>query len=292
LDLSLSITLFSELIQEKKIMSDQHTNSHGPGPDDHQHQHHILSTKMALQVWGALICLTLITVAVAQIDLGFANFAVAMVVASIKASLVCIFFMGLKWDHKENAVIFSTSFIFMAIFMILTFGDLLTRGDVYVKGPIIPEGAVAASTKSQFKTPWVSSPELIAHGKEQFMAQCVVCHGPEGKGNGVASAGLNPKPRNFTSGDNWKNGRKPSQVFGTLTHGLNAMPSFATLPTDDRWSLASYVLSLGPEIPKDTPEDLKKVGIDPTQEGGGAGSAEKVIPVDLAIDRMVEENKK
>jgi caa(3)-type oxidase subunit IV len=272
-------------------MSDQHSKSPNDSHGGHgDHQHHILSTSMAIKVWGALMGLTFITVAVAQIDMGFANFAVAMVVASIKASLVCIFFMGLKWDHKENTVIFSTSLIFMSIFMILTFGDLLTRGDVYVQdGKIIPDGAVAAVTKSQFKQAWIATPELVAHGKEQFMTQCIVCHGPEGKGNGPASAGLNPKPRNFTQAADWKNGRKPSQIFGTLTHGLNAMPSFGTLPPDDRWSLAAYVRTLGPhENEKDTPEDLKKIGIDPTKEDGGGGG-EKAIPVDLAIDRMTDE---
>ena len=258
---------------------------------DHKNEnshHHILSNAMAFKIWGILIALTLITVGVAQIDLGPANFAVAMLVASIKASLVCLFFMGLKYDHKENTVIFSTAFIFMSIFMILTFGDLLTRGDVYVKGSIIPEGAVATITKSKFDKPWIASPELLAHGKEQFMSQCIVCHGPTGEGNGPASGGLNPKPRNFTKAENWKNGRKPSQIFGTLTHGLNAMPSFGTLPPDDRWSLVHYVRSLGPQGESDTPEDLKKIGIDPTKADGGGGGAEKSIPVGLSIDLMSE----
>ena len=269
-------------------MSDEHLKHETEHKEEHQH--HILSTSMALKVWGALIGLTLVTVAVAQIDLGFANFAVAMVVASIKASLVCIFFMGLKYDHKENTVIFSTSIIFMSIFMILTFGDLLTRGDVYViDGKIIPDGAVATVTKSQFKNPWIATPEMVAHGKEQFQAQCIVCHGAEGKGNGPASAGLNPKPRNFTESSGWKNGPKPSQIYGTLTHGLNAMPSFGTLPPDDRWSLVHYVRTFGPhENQKDTPADLTKIGIDPSKEDGGGGGGEKKIPVDLAIDMMSE----
>jgi caa(3)-type oxidase subunit IV len=254
---------------------------------DNHHQHHILSKSMALKIWGTLMVLTFITVAVAQIDLGPWNFFVAMLVASIKASLVCMFFMGLKYDHRENTVIFCTSFIFLAIFMILTFGDLLTRGDVYVKGSILPEGMI--STKSKFKQPWVSQPELVARGKELFASNCVTCHGAAGHGDGPASAGLNPKPRNFTVAEGWKNGRKPSQIFGTLTKGLNAMPSFGSSPSDDRWSLVHYVRTLGPhEGEKDAPADLQKIGIDPTKEDGG-GAGEQAIPVGLAIDQMTEE---
>jgi caa(3)-type oxidase subunit IV len=268
-------------------------NNQNHGKDSH-HEHHILSTPMALKVWGALMVLTFITVAVAQIDLGALNFTVAMLVASIKATIVCMFFMGLKYDHKENTVIFSTSVIFLAIFMILTFGDLITRGDVYVKeNKIIPDTFTSgAAVKSKFTKPWVSTPELIAHGKEQYKNQCATCHGDVGKGDGVAAAGLNPKPRNFTVTDGWKQGRKPSQIFGTLTKGLGGMPSFASAPSDDRWGLVHYVRTLGAhEGEKDMPADLLKIGIDPNKADGGGGG-EKVIPVDLAIDQMTSEGKK
>jgi len=265
-------------------MSDHHSEHHS------DQQHHILPNSMAAKIFGALLVLTVITVWVAQFDLGSLNFAVAMLVASIKATLVCLFFMGLKYDHKENTVIFSTAFIFMTIFMILTFGDLLTRGDVYVKdmNKIIPDGAVAASTKSKYEKPWVGSTELVAHGKELFAAQCVTCHGAGGAGNGVAAAGLNPKPRNFTAAEGWKNGRKPSAIYGTLTKGLNAMPSFGSLPSDDRWALVHYVRTLGPhEGETDSNDDLKKVGVDPTGAGGGS-SGEKQIPIGVAIDAISE----
>lgn len=265
-------------------MANHNKDNHGK---DSGHHHHILSTSMALKVWVALMVLTFITVAVAQIDLGALNFTVALLVASIKATLVCMFFMGLKYDHKENTVIFSTSIIFLAIFMILTFGDLITRGDVYVKdNKMIPdsftEGAVV---KSKFTKPWVSTPELVAHGKEQFKTQCVTCHGAEGKGDGVAAAGLNPKPRNFTVAEGWKNGRKPSQIFATLMKGLGGMPSFASAPSDDRWGLSQYVATLSGTAEKDTAADLAKIGIDPNKEDGGGGG-EKVIPIGLAIDQM------
>ncbi|MBU6154398.1 MAG: c-type cytochrome [Bdellovibrionales bacterium] len=258
-------------------MSDHHSNQ----------QHHILSNSMAAKIFGTLLVLTVVTVWVAQFDLGALNFTVAMLVASVKAALVCLFFMGLKYDHKENTVIFSTSFLFLVIFMILTFSDLLTRGDVYVKDmkKIIPDGAVATQSKSKYESPWVSNAELIAHGKELFAAQCVTCHGAGGGGDGVAAAGLNPKPRNFTVSDGWKNGRKPSAIYVTLTKGLNSMPAFASLPSDDRWALAHYVRTLGPhESEKDSPEDLRKSGIDAS--GGGSGGGEKQIPIGVAIDLM------
>jgi mono/diheme cytochrome c family protein len=35
-------------------------------------------------------------------------------------------------------------------------------------------------------------------GRQIFMQNCVVCHGPEGKGDGPGAAGLNPKPANFS----------------------------------------------------------------------------------------------
>ncbi len=37
-----------------------------------------------------------------------------------------------------------------------------------------------------------------AKGKESYDNTCVACHGPEGKGDGVAAAALDPKPRNLS----------------------------------------------------------------------------------------------
>jgi len=196
----------------------------------HQQEHHhfILPEKTAIAVGLSLLFLTGVTVWIAGVDLGRFNFLVALLIAVVKASIVGLWFMGLKYDRRENGVIFLTSFLFLAIFIALTATDLLFRGDVYLKGPL-----VAASGKSQFKKPWISTPQLVAKGKGLFEQQCVSCHGVNGAGDGIAGAGLNPKPRNFLSAAGWKNGRKPTAVFKTLTQGLNQMPVFGTLPSDD-----------------------------------------------------------
>jgi caa(3)-type oxidase subunit IV len=244
--------------------------------------HHIMPTKTALLIGGTLLCLTGVTVWVAGIDLGAFNFIVAMAIATVKALLVALFFMNLIYDRRENGVIFFTAFLFLAIFFTLTATDLFFRGDVYLKGPI--QGAVA---KSKISKPWVSTPALVAHGKELFAVNCTSCHGPEGLGNGPAASALNPHPRNFHQDKDWVNGRKPSQVFKTLRDGVagSAMASFATLSSDDRWSLDAYVLSLGPKPPADSPADLQAIGIDPTKENA-VEAVQATIPVEMAMRKM------
>src|SRR5258707_10377739 len=37
-------------------------------------------------------------------------------------------------------------------------------------------------------------------GKELYNGRCTICHGAEGKGDGVAAALLHPRPRDFNSG--------------------------------------------------------------------------------------------
>jgi len=167
------------------------------GPKNQKHHHFILPTKTAVLIGSTLLVLTAVTVWVAHIDLGHFNFAIAMAVATFKALLVALFFMGLKYDRAENAMIFVTSFVFLAIFIILTSTDIFFRGDVYTKGPLV----MASNTQSKLKKPWISTPELVAHGKELFAQQCVSCHGVEGKGDGPAASALEPHPRNFVSTD-------------------------------------------------------------------------------------------
>ena len=248
-----------------------------------KHHHHILPTKTALMVAGALLFLTAVTVWIAHIDLGRLNFFIAMAVASVKALLVALVFMNLMYDRRENAMIFVTSFVFLAIFFILTSTDLFFRQVINVKGPI----ASAAHTQSKLKNPWISTPELVAKGKELYSVQCVACHGAEGHGNGPAASALNPPPRNFTSLAGWKNGRKPTMVFKTLKEGLppSAMASYSTLPADDRWALTHYVLSIGGPALADTPADFTKAGIDPNQTNGGS-KEDPTISVELAMERV------
>jgi mono/diheme cytochrome c family protein len=90
-----------------------------------------------------------------------------------------------------------------------------------------------------------SSPLLIEKGKAAYAANCVICHGEKGDGNGVAGAAMNPKPRNFMI-DKFKLGTAPKLVFKSISEGLKdtAMTGYSHLPEEDRWGLSYYVLSL------------------------------------------------
>ena len=47
----------------------------------------------------------------------------ALGIAGVKATLVAMFFMALKYDNKVNALAFSLSLVFLAVFFIFTFLD-------------------------------------------------------------------------------------------------------------------------------------------------------------------------
>lgn len=87
------------------------------------------------------------------------------------------------------------------------------------------------------------TPELIEKGKQSFATVCASCHGTEGKGDGVAGGALNPKPRDFSAEDGWKNGRKITDMYRTLQVGLlkTGMPGYDYMPVDERLGIIHYI---------------------------------------------------
>ena len=94
-------------------------------------QRHILPLNLYLAVGSALLVLTVITVTAAQMDFGQMNLLIAMGIAVIKATLVAMFFMHLKYDNRIYMLVFSGSLLFLGVFIIFTMFDTLRRGDIY-----------------------------------------------------------------------------------------------------------------------------------------------------------------
>jgi cytochrome c oxidase subunit IV len=89
---------------------------------------HISSLKLYIGIWLALLAGTLLTVIAAGIDLGPFNAVVALTIATIKATLVVLFFMHVKYAHEKMTKVVLTSAIFwLAILLALSMADYATR---------------------------------------------------------------------------------------------------------------------------------------------------------------------
>jgi cytochrome c oxidase subunit 4 len=116
-------------------MSDNHSSSNehehdAHGDDEFYVVNHVASVKFYVGILAALMFFTLLTVGVASIHLGPLNLAVAVVIASIKATLVVMFFMHLKYDNKFFATIVICSLLFIGVFFAYTMNDTDRRAEV------------------------------------------------------------------------------------------------------------------------------------------------------------------
>ncbi|RAP32002.1 cytochrome oxidase subunit IV [Candidatus Marinamargulisbacteria bacterium SCGC AG-414-C22] len=100
--------------------------------NNHDHEEHfIVPVKYYVGTFIALLILTILTVAVALVDLGSFNIVVALGIAFLKATLVIMFFMGLKWDEPFNRVIMIGSVAFFSLFIVILLLDVGYRSDVF-----------------------------------------------------------------------------------------------------------------------------------------------------------------
>jgi len=89
---------------------------------------HIVSIRLYLAIFAALMLLTALTVWVAFIDLGSLNVVVALAVAVTKATLVILFFMHVKYSSRLTWLVVVSGFVFLAIMIGFTMSDVVSRG--------------------------------------------------------------------------------------------------------------------------------------------------------------------
>jgi mono/diheme cytochrome c family protein len=86
--------------------------------------------------------------------------------------------------------------------------------------------------------------DSIRRGRALFTAHCAPCHGPSGRGDGPAGAGLLQRPADLTASHTADN--TPGDLYWRITHGLGlAMPAFGDrLSIRERWDLVNFVRTL------------------------------------------------
>jgi cytochrome c oxidase subunit 4 len=93
---------------------------------------HIVSKKVYFLIFGALIVGTILTYAAARVDLDHvfpgANTVVALTIAVIKATLVVLYFMHVRYSSRLTWVIVVSGFFWLGIMFALTMSDYLSRG--------------------------------------------------------------------------------------------------------------------------------------------------------------------
>lgn len=89
---------------------------------------HIIPLKTYLSVFAALMVLTVLTVAVAFVDLGLFNIIVAVTIAVVKAYLVILYFMHVRYNARIIWLTAAAGFVWFILMLSLTLADFATRG--------------------------------------------------------------------------------------------------------------------------------------------------------------------
>lgn len=88
---------------------------------------HVVPIKIYVAVFAALIALTLLTTAVAFVDVGRMNTVVALAIAVTKMLLVILFFMHVKYSPGLTRIVVLAGFFWLAILVAISLADVLTR---------------------------------------------------------------------------------------------------------------------------------------------------------------------
>ncbi len=90
-------------------------------------EHHIIPVRTYLIIFAALFILLIITVAAYYIDVGPFNIVIAMTIATVKALLIILYFMHVRFSNRLTWVFAGAAFFWLGILLGLTLTDYLSR---------------------------------------------------------------------------------------------------------------------------------------------------------------------
>lgn len=88
---------------------------------------HIVGYRVFITIWACLIVLTGVTIWVAGLHLGNLSTFAAMIIATVKASLVLYFFMHLKYEPPVFKVMALVTIATLTVIILMTFTDVWFR---------------------------------------------------------------------------------------------------------------------------------------------------------------------
>ncbi|HXG18621.1 MAG TPA: cytochrome C oxidase subunit IV family protein [Methylomirabilota bacterium] len=136
---------------------------------EHAHSGHAHpSVGLYLAVFGALMVLTAITVAVAFVNLGLLNNVVALVIAGVKTTLVVLFFMHVHYASRVTKIFAAAGFFWLAILIIFTVSDMQVRAPAPLTAT---HGWSAFPSTSPIEPPAGVVPHTASQGEEEAQQQ-------------------------------------------------------------------------------------------------------------------------
>jgi|SRR5215469_493989 cytochrome c oxidase subunit 4 len=100
----------------------KHTENEHIAPESH-----VVPIGLYWGIWAALMVGTGLTVFAASVELGIFNIVVALLIATIKGTLVVLFFMHLRYSTKLTMITVIAAIFFLLIMFSLSMTDYLTR---------------------------------------------------------------------------------------------------------------------------------------------------------------------
>ena len=95
---------------------------------------HVIPVRTYLLVCGLLLALTAMTVAANSLDLGVFNSVVALAIAALKALLIALYFMHLRYSSGLTRLAVAAGILWLGILIVGAMDDYVTRGWLPVPG--------------------------------------------------------------------------------------------------------------------------------------------------------------
>ena len=107
-------------------MADLHNEEHGHEPEQHS-EHHIVSPAVYATIFVTLLICTALTIAASYLEMGPWNPVVAIAIACVKATLVVLFFMHVKYSSKLTKLTVGAGVFTFLILVGMSLSDYFTR---------------------------------------------------------------------------------------------------------------------------------------------------------------------
>lgn len=118
---------------------------------------------------------------------------------------------------------------------------------IFLAVRVRPAGPMSAAAMRAMVNPYPPTQESLAIGEQVYRAQCELCHGRSGRGDGPAALTINPPPADFQV--HLAAGHTDGELFFWVSDGVQgtAMPAFRDqLSEEERWHVINYIKTFAP----------------------------------------------